>query len=185
MLGITKQFVVSDQCSSWHKDTTRPYFFNNLLNNLPDDIHTAEKRLKLAKKYARAYTASFCHQWGILKLLQAKISRSTENIGRLRGFKIVNSRSHYVLFKIEKSPFITSFYYCIWHWIKRKNIEKKDEKKFLAQPGFEPMTLEVNQTTDFWSSFASEWHNFNCLWSKIKSSMSLNIFGRFPFFWSL
>ena len=140
---------------------------------------------KRAKKCARAYNTPFCYLQGILKLLQAKTSISTENIGRLRVFKVVNGHIHYVLFKIEKSPFITSFYYCFWHWIKRKNIEKKDEKKFLAQPGFEPMTLEVNQTTDFWSSFASEWHNFNCLWSKIKSSISLNIFGRFLFFWSL
>ena len=37
--------------------------------NYSNTPHTAEKRLKLAKKYARAYTASFCHQWGILKLL--------------------------------------------------------------------------------------------------------------------
>ena len=101
-------------------------------------LHTAEKQLKLTKKYARACTASFCHQWGILKLLQAKISRSTENIGRLRGFKIVNGRSHYVLFKIEKSPFITSFYYCIWHWIKRKNIEKKMKKSFWPSRDLNP-----------------------------------------------
>ena len=148
--------------------------------------HTAEKRLKLAKKYARAYTASFCHQWGILKLLQAKISRSTENIGRLRGFKILNSCSHYVLFKIEKITFYNFFF--LLHMAlnkKKKKKKKKDEKSFWAQPRFEPMTLEVNQTTEFWSSFASEWHSFNCLWSKIKSSISLNIFGRFLFFWSL
>ena len=112
-------------------------------------IHTAEKWLKLAKKYARAYTASFCHQWGILKLLQAKISRSTENIGRLRGFKIVNGYSHYVLSKIKKITFYNFFLLLHMALNKKKQYRKKDEKKFLAQPGFEPMTLEVNQTTDF------------------------------------
>ena len=75
---------------------------------------------------------------GYTKATSAKISRSTENIGRLRGFKIVNDRRHYVLFKIEKYSFITCFYYCIWHWIKRKNIEKKMKKSFWPSRDLNP-----------------------------------------------
>ena len=47
------------------------------------------------------------------------------NIGRLRGFKIVNGCSHYVLFKIEKSPFKIFFISAYGIEKKRKNIKKK------------------------------------------------------------
>ena len=68
--------------------------------NFNDFFAQCQKTTEVSKKCARAYNVSFCHLWGILKLLQTKKSRSTENIGRLRDFKIVKDHIHYVLFKI-------------------------------------------------------------------------------------
>ena len=48
--------------------------------------HTAEILRKRAKKCARAQNVSFCHLWGILKLLWAKKMKSVENINRYEAF---------------------------------------------------------------------------------------------------
>ena len=49
-------------------------------------MHSAEILRKRAKKCARAQNVSFCHLWGILKLLWAKKMKSVENINRYEAF---------------------------------------------------------------------------------------------------
>ena len=91
--------------------------------------YTLPKNGQSKPKNMLEYTVSFYHLWGILKLLQAKKSRSTENISRLRGFKIAKGHIHQVLFKIEKSPF--NFLLLLHIALnKKKKCRKKKKKNF-------------------------------------------------------